>query len=202
MAKSLYQGSKSMTVIHIFTEEPSAKKVFDHILPKLLPENTSFRVYPHQGKQDLEKALRDSVPSISKMPGSKILITRDQDNDDCVLVKKTIKERIDFNCNCDYKIRIVCRELESWFLGDLKAIKKAYPRFSPEHYQHKADIRNVDNIVSPNKYLLKIIPEFKSQTTLPKLEVADSIAPHLGIESNQSKSFNQMVNAIKELLNS
>lgn len=76
-----------MTTLHIFTEEPSAKKVFDIILPKLLPQNVSYRVYPHQGKQDLGKALKDSVPTISKIPGSKIIITRDHDSSDCKQVR-------------------------------------------------------------------------------------------------------------------
>lgn len=189
-----------MTTIHIFTEEPSAKKVFDIILPKLLPEDVSYRIYPHQGKQDLEKALQYSVPTISKIPGSKILITRDQDSSDCKQVKRGIKEKIELNCSCEFKIRIVCRELESWYLGDLQAISKAYPRFRPEQYRLKADFRNVDQIVSPNKYLLKIIPEFKKRSSLPKLEVADSIAPHLNLETNQSTSFNHTIKAIESFI--
>jgi hypothetical protein len=189
-----------MTTLHVFTEEPSAKKVFDIILPKLLPENVSYRVYPHQGKQDLERALKNSVPTISKIPGSKIIITRDQDSSDCKLVKKYIKEKIELNCSCEFKIRIVCRELESWYLGDLHAIKEAYPRFRPDQYQNRTDFRNVDNITSPSKYLLKIIPEFKKRASLPKLEVADSITPHLDLEANRSTSFNRTLEAIKSFV--
>lgn len=186
-----------MTILHIFTEEPSAKKVFDHILPKILPDDVGFRVYPHQGKMDLDKALKSSVPTISRIPGSRIIITRDQDNNDCKLVKKDIQEIIEHNCSCEFKIRIVCRELESWFLGDLKAIKAAYPRFNPGLYQSRADFRNIDNITSPSKYLLKIIPEFKKKSSLPKLEVADSIAPHLDLNMNRSSSFNHTLKALK-----
>lgn len=186
--------------LHVFTEEPSAQNVFEIILPKLLPANVFFRVYSHQGKQDLEKALKTTLPSISKIPGARILITRDQDNADCVDVKANLKNIIGQNCKCTYFVRIVCTELESWFLGDLNAVKMAYPRLKPEHYISKADFRNVDTITKPNKTLLKILPEYNDREHLPKLEVSESIAPHLNFENNSSISFNQTISAIRKLV--
>lgn len=188
-----------ITTLHVFTEEASAKNVFEILLPKLLPETTYFRIYPHQGKQDLEKALRTTVPSISKIPGSKILITRDQDAANCIDVKKKIDSIIKLNCQCDYYIRIVCKELESWFLGDLAAIKLAYPRFKPEQHQEKADLRDVDLITNANHYLLKIIPEYTSWETLPKLQVSENISPFLDLDKNTSVSFNNTIKAIRLL---
>ena len=189
-----------ITTLHVFTEEPSAKNVFEILLPKLLPENTSFRIYPHQGKQDLEKALKHTVPSISKVPGSKILITRDQDSSNCIDVKKSMDAILALNCSCEYYIRIVCKELEAWFLGDLNAVRSAYPRFKPEQHQEKADFRNVDMITNPNLYLLRIIPEYLGRDSLPKLEVSESIAPFLNLDGNTSTSFNHTISAIKKLL--
>ena len=97
-------------------------------------------------------------------------------------------------------IRIVCRELESWFLGDLQAIQKAYPRFNPEHHQTKSDFRNVDKIVNANKYLLKIIPEYSDRDNLPKLEVSESISKYFDLAKNTSNSFNQTLSAINRLV--
>lgn len=85
-------------------------------------------------------------------------------------------------------------------MGDLQAINAAYPRFKPDQYQNRADLRNVDSITSPSIYLLKIIPEFQKRSSLPKLEVADSIAPHLDIETNRSISFIRTMEAIKSLV--
>lgn len=191
-----------MIILHVFTEEASAKNVFDVILRKVLPENVYFRVYPHQGKQDLEKALRNSLPTISRMPGSKVLITRDQDSADCKDVKSSIQEIIAGNCQCDNVIRIACRELEAWFLGDLEAIKNVFPRFKPESFQSKADFRNVDKISNPDKYLLRIIPELKNRASLPKLAVSEAIAPYLDLERNLSASFNHTISAIKRIVES
>jgi hypothetical protein len=189
-----------MKVLHIFTEEPSAKNVFSALLKKILPDGVSYRIYSHQGKQDLEKALRTSLPSISKMPGAKILVTRDQDSDDCVLLKQRLDDIIRNNISCDYYIRIVCKELEAWFLGDLNAISNAYPRFIPVKYSSKSTFRDVDKISSPSKYLLKIVPELKKKSTLPKMIVSETIAPHLSIDKNRSKSFMNTLAAINKLV--
>ncbi len=188
-----------MIIIHVFTEELSAKNVLDIILKKLLPEGVHYRIYPHQGKQDLEKGLRTSLPSISKIPGSKVLITRDQDSGNCATVKSSIQELIQGNCHCESIVRIACRELEAWLLGDLNAIKDAFPRFKPEHYRSTASFRNVDSIHQPNKYLLRVIPEYKSRTSLPKLSVSEKIAPYLDFDRNTSSSFNHTISAIRRL---
>jgi hypothetical protein len=191
-----------MKILHVFTEEASAKNVFQELLPKILPENVFFRIYSHQGKRDLEKALKHTLPSISRIPDSKILITYDQDSSDCKDVKDHLISLFTDNCQCDCLVRIVCKELESWFLGDLDAIKLAYPRFKPEHHQSKAEFRNVDNITQPNKLLLRIIPEYADRETLPKLETSENISRHMDISRNNSQSFNNTISAIRRLTQS
>ena len=86
----------------------------------------------------------------------------------------------------------------------MEAIKSAYPRFKPELHKSKAKFRNVDKIKSPNKLQLKLIPEYNNEYDkrkyLPKLEVSESIAPFLNIESNTSGSFAYTIRAIKSLV--
>ncbi len=188
-----------MKTIHIFTEELSLKKVLEVILPKILPNDVSFRIYAHQGKQDLEQALKSTLPSLSKMPDSCILVTIDQDKDDCVALKNELFETIKDDCGCDFKIRIVCRELEAWFLGDMNAMEKAYPRFKAEQYVNKKGYRNIDKIEKPSKHILKLIPELSKQESLPKLEVSQSIAKYLDVNNNNSVSFRHTIDAIKKL---
>lgn len=189
-----------MKTLHIFTEEQSAKNVFETIVPPLLPNDVTLRVYQHQGKQDLEKAIKKTVPSISKIPGSVILITQDQDNDDCKVVKQRIIDLLDNKCACIYSVRIVCRELESWFLGDLHAIQRAYPRFRIDNHIHKSEFKNVDAIQKPNNYLLRIIPEYSGRDKLPKLETSEKISKFLDINNNTSESFKQTLLAIRTLI--
>ncbi len=190
-----------MIMLHIFTEEPSLKIVFESVLPKLIPENVYYQIYSHQGKQDLEIGLRKTLPTISRIPGSRVLVTRDQDSADCKDVKKHLAEVIELNCNCPFKIRIVCRELESWYLGDMLAIEKAYPRFTASQYANKSEFRNVDKIQSPNRTLLRLIPEYSNREYLPKLETAENISPFLNFEFNKSESFKNTIAAILALIN-
>ena len=160
-----------MKHLYVYTEEPSAKKVFDVVLRQVLPSDVTFKVIAHQGKQDLEKALKTTLPTLSRVPGAKILITMDQDNSDCKLLKSQLNDIVEENCQCDYLIRIICRELEAWFLGDLIAVKSAYPRFNPSLHLGKVTLRNVDKVASPDEYLLRIIPEYAKRDKLPKLEI-------------------------------
>ncbi|MDR3246753.1 MAG: DUF4276 family protein [Prevotellaceae bacterium] len=190
-----------MIELHIFTEEPSIKNVFDVLLPQILPQDVSFIVHPHQGKKDLEKALQTTVPSISKMANTKILITRDQDEDDCIKLKKKLSDLVKDKCSCDYSVRIVCKELESWFLGDVLAIEKAYPRFKKQQYINKSKFKNVDNIGKPSEYLKTILPDYASRKSLPKLETSKNISAYMNIANNKSVSFNHTINAIKKLIN-
>ena len=192
-----------MSTLFILTEEPSIKNVFDVVLPKILPKNVDFRVLVHQGKNDLGKALTDKITSLSRISGAKILITIDQDANDCKHLKQEIAGLIDNNCVCDYKIRIVCKELESWLLGDLPAIEKAFPRFRSVSFARKTKLRNVDLIKGkPSDFLLCIIPEFKDRKKIPKLEFSKKGATFLDINNNTSPSFNHTINAIKNLCGS
>lgn len=182
--------------LHILTEERSLKEMLDVILPKLT--NISFQVYPHQGKQDLERALRTTIPSLCKIPDSRIIVTRDQDSGDCLRLKRELSEKMESHCFCPYKIRIVCRELESWFLGDLEAIEKAYPQFKSKNFKNKANLRDVDAIVNPSEYLLKLLPPYSSSKYLPKLEVVKRISSHMNIDKNLSRSFGHFIKTVKE----
>ncbi|GHT12791.1 hypothetical protein AGMMS4956_07930 [Bacteroidia bacterium] len=188
-----------MIILHIFTEESSIKNVFDAILPQILPDNVSFFIHPHQGRQDLEIALQKTVPSISKIPNARVLITRDQDEDDCKELKNKLLNMVSGKCFCDYFVRIVCRELESWFLGDLDAIEKAYPRFKAQQYAKKPHFRAVDTIKKPSEFLRQILPEYSNRRSLPKLETSSKIATFMNLNNNKSLSFNNTINAIKKL---
>ena len=147
----------------------------------------------------MEKAIRRTIPSISKIPGSRIIITRDQDSANCLKLKAELDEIAKANCFCPYKIRIVCQELESWFLGDLDAIENAFQRFRSDNYRGKAELRNVDAINQPSEYLLKILPEFSGARHLPKLEVAEKVSQNMKIDRNRSTSFRHFIQSIREL---
>lgn len=185
--------------LYIFTEESSAEICFKSVLSQAIPSSQSFKIFAHRGREDLKQALRKALPVISREQGAKILITIDQDKHDCKTLKKELQEIIRGNCQCPNKIRIVCKELESWFLGDLAAISKAYPRFKPEKYHNKSEMRNVDEIEQPSKKLIKMLTETNGGKCPSKGELSQRISPHLNVSLNTSTSFQQTIQAIKIL---
>lgn len=190
-----------MKGFYFLVEEPSIKPVIECVVTNLLNLSAEdwFEIKIHQGKQDLKKALRDVIPTLSKIPNVRIMILHDQDNSDCNELKDELLQELSNKCNCPFKVRIVCRELESWFLGDMKALAKAYPGFNAENYENKAKFRSVDKIKNPSKELLSIISEYSGLLNLPKVKNAETVAPYLSLENN-SISFKHFIDGIRELL--
>ena len=185
-----------MARIEILVEEPSMDECLRNLLPKIVPAHwrldENYFIRPHQGKSDLKK----SIPTKMKVFNNwhepiAVVILHDQDSADCKVLKQDIKSLCgDFNKSL--LIRIVCKELESWYLGDLLAIEKAYPKFKSSNFVSKARFKYPDNLNAKDQ-IKKIFPDYR--------EVASSreIAKNFNIENNRSDSFNQFVKGIKRI---
>jgi hypothetical protein len=184
--------------IEFLLEEPSMENVLTEILPKILPEcfvlNENYFLRPHQGKSDLRKSIPKKVKAFSySQEQVKIVILHDQDSHDCIELKSQIRELCNQSGNCPTLIRIVCKELEAWYLGDMKAIQKVYPRFKIDSHKGKAKFRNPDACNASDE-LRKIIPDFQ------KGYASREISKYLDINNNTSESFNQFVNGVVRFL--
>lgn len=113
-----------MRTLVILTEEPSAKELLNGLLPRMLPEGMSFRVIPFEGKQDLERQLVKKIRNWLQ-PNTSFLVLRDQDSGNCLEIKRNLQALCLQAGRPDALVRIVCRELESWYLGDLAAVEAA-----------------------------------------------------------------------------
>jgi hypothetical protein len=135
----------------------------------------------------------------------------DRDEEDC----KRLKARLEKICHTAGLIsktaagteqsaqvinRIVVEELEAWFLGDVMALRHAYPRL-PDISQ-KAAFRNPDRIRGGTwetlERLLQKAGYYKGG--LPKIELAKTITPHMEPGCNTSKSFQTFRKALLELV--
>lgn len=197
--------------MYCLTEEPSifpvVRRVWRDWVLSSLPEDARASAHlelrENQGKQDLKKALRSAAPNLSRIPGARLLILIDQDNSDCLQLKGELQAILDEGrIACPYKIRIVCRELETWFLGDPEAIGAAFPRFNPGSVINRPEFKKTDALQNPPERLLRLIPEYQSDKlkTLPKIQTAEKISPHLSRERNRSHSFGQFINAAIDLV--
>ena len=88
-------------------------------------------------------------------------------------------------------MRIVCQELESWLLGDLEAIRQAYPQ---KKIQNKAKFRNPDNLGNASQELERLI------NTKAKIQRATKISQHFDLTKNKSTSFNVFIRTLKQLI--
>ena len=169
------------------------------ILPFILPDNLRLDencfLRPHNGKSHLQKSIPRKMEAFSKNTHElvKIIIVHDQDTNDCLKLKKELKTLCEQHGTCPFLIRIACRELEAWYLGDMPAIEKAYPNFKAKKYITKAKFRNPDNCNSSYE-LEKLLPNFQ------KGFASKEIPKYLDINNNRSESFNQFIKGIKSFL--
>src|SRR5580698_6282898 len=106
--------------IIFMTEEESMGKTLRELLPKLFPgflEYEHWLILEHNGKSDLEASYPRKMREWRE-PNVKFVILRDNDGANCRKLKRQLISKIPHGTP-EFLIRIVCQELESWFLGDL-----------------------------------------------------------------------------------
>lgn len=190
-----------MARIEILVEEPSMKEFLSIILPKVLnnpwklEENYFIRNF--EGKQDLQKNIPSKVKFLSNWKYEKVglVIIQDQDSSDCKKLKQKLIDLCDQNGNCPKLVRIVCKELEAWYIGDFKAVNKAYNQFKYLNYINKAKFRIPDNCNAYDE-IRKILPEFQ------KVGGAKKIAPFINIQENKSISFKYTIKGLIDFFKS
>ncbi|MCD4824549.1 MAG: DUF4276 family protein [Phycisphaerae bacterium] len=180
-----------MTNLVIFTEEESAKTMLEELLPRLLPEGIYYRCVAFEGKQDLEKQLPRKLRGW-RTPNTKFVVLRDQDRANC----KTVKNGLIDICRQARKqnvlIRVVCRELESWYLADLAAVEKGLGCKGLAKKQMKDKYRSPDDITNPKEELRKLC---KYQP----ISSSRAISPYLDLDNCRSRSFKHFISGVRRL---
>ena len=166
----------------------------DGILPRFFPQ-LQFQCVPHNGKQDLAKSVPRKLRAWRE-PGVRFVAMQDQDNGDCRDIKGTLVELCRRAERPDAVVRIVCRELEPWYAGDIDALSRAFPqaREAALRKLRGARFRNPDAVVQPAKALAELIPHFQ------KLHGARSMAKVTSKDNNRSRSFQVFINGVQKLL--
>lgn len=148
-----------------------------------------------KGKQDLEKNLEFKLRHWLH-PDTMFVVLRDQDNEDCKEVKAGLNAMVRNSRRERVLVRIACRELESFYLGDLLAVEKGLACKNLGKHQDKKTFRG------PDLHVLHPAEELRTLTRDGYYKVSGSraIAPYLCLEDNRSKSFNMLISGIKDLL--
>lgn len=190
--------------VEFLLEEESAEDALRQLLPLMLPADYVPRFRVFSGWKDLmgqlPTLLRGYKRRISQ-PGQqelRIVVLLDSDgmtearsqqqeeaaaSADLLTYKQAAEGETFYVFNA-----LAVQELEAWFLGDREAIMAAYPKVKAHHF--KGIDREPDNPPKPNDVLWRILKEAGLFVTgKRKREWAETIAPHLDPDINQSPSF-------------
>lgn len=130
--------------LHFLVEGVADRTFLEQLLPRLIPKH-SWQVYPHQGRGKLPNdptktpdkrqfGLLDNLPAKLRAWGKslnpatdRVVVVIDQDNDDCKdLLARLHKIHKAIDPRPVTIFRLAIEETEAWYLGDAKAVKKAF----------------------------------------------------------------------------
>lgn len=182
-----------------FVEEKSAREILEFLVPQIADiEPERVRCFDLNGKENLLKRIRDMLRGYRR-PNCVFLVMCDQDKGECEELKQELLNKLPKDRLDRVKVRIACRELESFYLGDQSAVSKAYPTANFDKGRGKVNYTMPDEM--PNKNIkpsevMKLITNREYQKVLG----SRTIAPYLNLDgSNKSASFNHLIKAIRYL---
>jgi len=178
----------------VFTEEMSAKVMLESLLPRMLPEDVHVQCVSFEGKQDMERQLPTKLRGW-RMPNTHFIVLRDQDSGNCHDVKRSLENICKAANKPEVLIRIACRELESWYFGDLAAVEAGLEVSGLIDLQRRAKYRNPDDIVHPSRELKKI-----TKNRYQKISGSRIIGKHLSLQNPRSKSFGHFLTGVRGIL--
>jgi len=176
-------------------EEPSMKILLECLLPRIFPgwvAGIHFLCIQHEGKNDLRKSIPRKLRAWQGH-NDRFVVVQDQDKADCIALKRSLLALCREAGRSDTLVRIVSRELESWYFGDLDALSQEYGEASLRHKESRKRFCDPDSIVKPSLILEKLIPAFQ------KLSGARRLGLRIDLESNKSRSFAAFVSGVQRV---
>ena len=212
----------------ILVEDLSGKRALDVLMPKILGDQHTFRVIDYRGVGRIPKNLKsstdagerillDQLPRLLRGYGrtfagyptnyrAAVIVMCDLD-DRCL---KTFRQELLVvlnTCNPKPETRfcIAVEEGEAWLLGDIPAIRKAYPKA-------REDVLNryKNDAICGTWELLADAVFVKGSGALKKRgwqavgreksAWAEDVAPHMDVDANTSPSFRYFRDKIREIV--
>ena len=177
-----------------FLEEPSAREMLKGLLPRILPPRVAVQYVVFEGKYDLDKNLVRRLQGWRK-PDTTFVVLQDQDAADCKALKRRLVGKCEEAGKSSAVVRIVCRELESWYFGDLAAVEQGLGLDNLRRHARRSHYRDPDAIGSPSSELKRI-----THGAYQKVGGSREIGPRMSTEQNTSHSFRVFMAAVKHLV--
>ena len=211
----------------ILVEDQSGKKALDILVPKIIGDEHTCRIISYKGigriprnlkgsTDPYKRILLDQLPRllrgygntfVNNPPGYSAAVIVVCDLDDKHL--STFREELHMileTCNPQPETRfcIAVEEGEAWFLGDISAIKKAYPHAKMTILKKYVN----DSICDTWERLAdaiyiggsqKLSAQGWQRVGAEKSAWAIKITPHMDVEKNKSQSFCSFCQELKDL---
>lgn len=184
-----------MRELVFFLEERSTQAMLEGLLPRIVSDDKKipFRYIVFEGKQDLERQLAKKIQGYRNKQAN-FFIIRDQDSGDCRKIKEGLNN-ICVNAGCpNVIIRIICRELESFYLADLAAVETGLEIHGIARHQRKKKFRSPDQLGSPSAELNTL-----TKGQYQKISGSRAIGCHLDINNDRSQSFKVLVETVRRI---
>ena len=210
----------------VLVEDLSGKKALEILIPKIIGDQHTFRVIEYRGIGHIPKNLKsstdaskrillDRLPRLLRGYGKKfagytedypaaVIVVCDLD-DKCLKAFRQELFRVLNACNPGPETRfcIAIEEGEAWLLGDIPAIKTAYPNARDNVLNSYTN----DTICGTWELLADAISQggatgLKNRRAVGREKSiwATRIAPHMNVEANNSPSFRYFRQKIQELM--
>ncbi len=212
----------------ILVEDQSGKKALDILVPQIIGDGHTFNVHSYKGigriPKDLhnssepnKRILLDQLPRLLNGYGrtfanypaecpAVVIVVCDLDNK-CLKAFRTELFEVLNNCSPrpETCFCIAIEESEAWFLGDIPAIRMAYPNAKEDILN---DYKN-DTICGTWEKLAdavypggarKLLEQGWHAVGKEKSEWSQKIVPHMNVDNNHSPSFRYFYTKIRNLV--
>lgn len=175
--------------IVVLVEEASANEVVRAISHKL-GLSARIKILKHQGIGDLKKSIANKIGS-DPFETSKFMVLCDADGKSCDALKRELIALVPQSKRAKTLVRIVCQELEAWYLAQPRALERAGALAKP--IPQSVLRANVDAIHDPKRTFRRCAHE-KGQ-----IEHARRIGRELDPDEIKSASFGHFVAGLRKL---
>lgn len=179
-------------------EEKSMEVLLQGLLPRLFPgwvDRQHFLCIKHEGKGDLDKSFPRKIQTWT-IPDDRFVILRDNDGADCLAVKSKLVELVPESKREKVLVRLVCQELESWYLGDGSALDLVFGKPKRNSKERRRRFKDPDKCSKPSKEVARLYSDFQ------KVSGARLMGKHLDLDCNQnpSNSFRIFISGLQKLV--
>lgn len=216
--------------LEFLVEDQSGKKMLEILVPKIISSDHTFNIHAYKGIGRIPKGLKSRAEArkrilLDQLPrlvqgygrtfaaypadcGAALVLVCDLDDRCLAAFRREIFAVLDRCSPCpDTRFCVAIEEGEAWLLGDLSAIKTAYPKAKDtvlNAYQNDSICgtweRLADAVFSGGGKVL--LGQGWQAVGTEKARWAERIAPHMEVSMNESPSFQYFRQKLLDLINS